>query len=317
MTKSLAAPGSDVGQWPVCAVLLATYNGSNFLSAQIDSILAQQEVRTIIHVRDDGSSDATREILSAYASKFPEQIRILPTASRRFGAACGNFFSILHSVVLDDFHYIAFADQDDIWLPRKLSRAIACLKEEKADGYASNLTAFSEHDGSEWTIRKATKQRRFDHLFQSASAGCTYVMSWRAARLVAERIGPVEASDWQGMSHDWLCYAICRSFGMKWLIDDWSGMRYRQHAHNQFGAMPGWSGTVARFKLLSEGWYRATFLKNRRFLNPDNVAEQEICDHVESLLWRDRLWLSLRVFEFRRESKHRLALLAAILTGRF
>ena len=49
------------------AVLMSTYNGEQYISEQIDSILAQEgDFDLELHVRDDGSKDGTINILSRY-----------------------------------------------------------------------------------------------------------------------------------------------------------------------------------------------------------------------------------------------------------
>lgn len=303
------------GALPSVGIMLATYNGERFVGEQIDSILAQRGVMPTIYVRDDGSSDATLAIVGAYAKAHPGQVVVLPAAPMRFGAACGTFLSMVADLHAAPHAYFAFSDQDDIWLPEKMSRAVTQLRATGASGYASDLTAFSEAEDREWMIAKACPQRRFDHLFQAASAGCTYVFDAGAAALIASRIGRIEALDLAGMSHDWLCYAICRSHGLAWIIDEWSGIRYRQHAQNLFGAMPGVGGALKRLSLMREGWYRDVLLRNRPFLDPGNSAEKAIFDRMARLNLRDRLWLAAHVSGFRRESKARLALAGALVAG--
>lgn len=298
---------------PSVGVMLATYNGEMFLEEQIQSILDQLGVVPTIYVRDDGSSDRTLEIVRSFSEKHPGRIILLDDAPHRFGAACGNFLSMLIDIHQRPHAYFAFSDQDDIWLPEKLGRAVRQLTESGASGYASNLTAFSDSLGTEWTIAKASRQQRFDHLFQSASAGCTYVLDTKAAELIATRIGRVKDQDWSGMSHDWLCYAICRSHGLSWLIDDWSGIRYRQHQRNLFGAMPGLRGAVKRLSLMRDGWYRGVLLRNRPFLDPANAVEQTVLDRMARLNVGDRLWLAMRAGKFRRELKAQLALAGALV----
>lgn len=303
------------GALPSVGVMLATYNGERFVGEQIDSILAQRGVMPTIYVRDDGSSDGTLAVVRAITEAHPGQVVMLPAAPMRFGAACGNFLSMVVDLHGAPHAYFAFSDQDDIWLPDKLSRAVVQLRATGASGYASNLTAFSEAEGREWVIAKARPQRRFDHLFQAASAGCTYVFDAGAAALIASRIGRIEDNDLEGMSHDWLCYSICRSHGLSWVIDDWSGIRYRQHDNNQFGALPGLGGALKRLSLMHAGWYRDIMLRNRAFLNAGNVAEQSIFDRMARLSFPDRLWLAAHVSAFRREPKARLALAGVLVAG--
>jgi len=57
-------------------VLLSTYNGSNYLREQLDSILNQKLVIVHIITRDDGSSDNSLLILNEYKKKFKDKITI-------------------------------------------------------------------------------------------------------------------------------------------------------------------------------------------------------------------------------------------------
>jgi glycosyltransferase involved in cell wall biosynthesis len=103
---------------PEVEVLLATYNGARFLREQIDSIMAQDYGNIRVLARDDGSSDETVEILDQYAKRFPGCFRVMP-ASAPTGSAKNNFLLLMKASTAE---YICFADQDDVWLPDKVSR---------------------------------------------------------------------------------------------------------------------------------------------------------------------------------------------------
>lgn len=300
---------------PAVGVMLATYNGEKFVAEQIESILNQQGAETTIYVRDDGSSDGTLDIVRSYVADHPGRILLLDDAPCRFGAACGTFLSMLVELHNGPHDYFAFSDQDDIWLPEKMMRAVQMLRINNASGYASNLTAFSEAQGTEWVIAKAGRQQHLDHLFQSASAGCTYVLDRQATALIAARIGRVEDHDYKGMSHDWLCYAICRSHGLSWIIDERANILYRQHEQNLFGAMPGARGVLKRLSLIRDGWYRSVVLRNRPFLDPANRLEQSVLDRMARMSIPDRVWLATHAWKFRRERRAQLALAGAIIVG--
>lgn len=104
------------------AVLLSSYNGERFIREQIESILAQENAGPVdLYVRDDASSDGTcgivRELMKAHENLFLIE-----------GAHAGStesFFSLLHAA--QDYDYYALSDQDDVWLPDKLSSALAAL----------------------------------------------------------------------------------------------------------------------------------------------------------------------------------------------
>lgn len=300
---------------PSVGIMLATYNGEPYVGAQIDSILAQQGVRPTIYVRDDGSSDRTLTILHRYAKNFPRQVILLPSTSPPFGAACGTFLSMVSDLYTAPHDYFAFSDQDDIWMPGKIERAVKKMACSGAAGYSSNLTAFSAKNSCKKLIFKAHKQRTFDHLFQSASAGCTYVLSASAMELIAFCIRRRRLDEFSGMSHDWLTYAICRSHGLSWCIDDYSAICYRQHEHNQYGAMLGITGTIRRLRLIRKGWYRDVVLRNRPFLDATNIAEQTIFNRITRLSFADRFWLIANAGKLRRAPRDCIALAIAVALG--
>lgn len=105
---------------PEIEVLLATYNGERFLREQMLSLAGQDYPEVRILARDDGSSDATAKMLAEYAAQYPEQIRLLPSDAKT-GSAKGNFRRLLRAATGP---YVAFADQDDVWLPTKLTRSM-------------------------------------------------------------------------------------------------------------------------------------------------------------------------------------------------
>ena len=106
-------------------VLVSTYNGQKYLSKQLDSLISQVGVDMKIIVRDDGSSDGTRQILRNYAQTY-SNIQLL------FEDNCGaeESFNKLcqYSLQQDLTDYYAFCDQDDVWDNDKLSIAIQSLE---------------------------------------------------------------------------------------------------------------------------------------------------------------------------------------------
>lgn len=93
-------------------ILLSTYNGSKYLTQQIDSILNQDYNKWKLLIRDDDSTDATREILCDYESKYPLKIFVVDK-NRHQNLGPTQSFGRLIEFVTDE--YFMFADQDDIW----------------------------------------------------------------------------------------------------------------------------------------------------------------------------------------------------------
>ena len=107
---------------------MSTYNGTEHVAAQLDSVLAQDvtDVADLsVYVRDDGSKDDTCAILQGYAGKG--LIHFLP--GENLGVV-GSFLDVLAAVPID-VDYVALCDQDDVWHADKLSRALSVLGEKE------------------------------------------------------------------------------------------------------------------------------------------------------------------------------------------
>lgn len=231
-------------------ILLTTYNGEKWILEQIASILKQKKTDIAIYISIDSSNDNT-EFLCQKLAKEDTKITVLPNIGK-FGGAAANFFRLLNDVDFSKFNYIAFADQDDIWYPDKLSRAIQMLTKHNCDGYSSNFTAFWP-DGRKKLINKAQPQVEWDYLFQSPGPGCTFVLTKKLAvelqTFVRNNKEPM-SSVWL---HDWFIYAFARSHNYKWYIDKYSSMLYRQHENNQVGVNTGCKAFLYRMHFVLSG----------------------------------------------------------------
>ncbi|MBC3207684.1 glycosyltransferase [Pseudomonas sp. SWRI111] len=239
---------------PKVAVLLAAFNGIQWIEEQLNSILEQSGVEVVVHISVDPSSDGTEAWCLAYASRHP-CVSVLP-CDGIFGGASRNFFRLIRDVALDEFDYVAFADQDDVWYPEKLERAILEIGNRDVDAYSSNVIAFWP-DGRRHLLDKAQPQVAWDFLFEAAGPGCTYVFTHELSTQLKASI----LANWgevQRVSlHDWYCYAFARSRGFKWFIDPRPSMNYRQHERNQVGANTGIGSLISRYKTILDGWWFA------------------------------------------------------------
>lgn len=236
---------------PALAVCLAVFNGTRWLPEQLDSILAQTDVLVTVYVSVDLSTDGTEAWIDARAAE-DDRIVVLPHG-RRFGGAAPNFFRLLLDIDFNGFDYVSFADQDDVWLKGKLARAHEVLERSGADAYSSNITAFWP-DGRELLVKKSQPQRRWDFLFEAAGPGCTYVMKRDLIRAMQSLLRERWLDAQHIGLHDWFSYAFARANGYRWVIDDYAGMRYRQHLENQVGVNAGWKAMVFRSRKVLNGW---------------------------------------------------------------
>lgn len=292
---------------PQVLVLLATYNGERWLDEQLDSILRQQGVRVALFAADDGSSDGTVALIHRRAAAQLVE-PVLPAAASQLGAA-GNFLRLLREAPLEGVDYVALADQDDIWLPGRLSRAIEQLAGNAAQGYSSDAIAFWA-DGRRRPLGKAYPQRAFDHLFEPAGPGCTYVLAAPLALALQEELRKTPAR-FNGIGyHDWLIYAFARTHSYRWVIDASPGVLYRQHADNELGANFGAAGITRRWGRLRSGWFRQQVLQIAQMWSRDH---DELIQRLRRLQWRDRLWLAQRVGALRRRPRDQLSLVAMLV----
>lgn len=92
-------------------VLMATYNGEEYIEEMLNSLLEQDDKAFTLRIRDDGSSDATVAIILRLAPKFGDRLILMDT-DRPTGSAKGNFEKLMQAC---SARYILFADQDDVW----------------------------------------------------------------------------------------------------------------------------------------------------------------------------------------------------------
>ncbi len=234
------------------AVVMATYNGVEWVRQQLESILCQTGVNVTLYVSDDKSTDGTFEFLGEY-SKADSRVRLLPQ-NKRYGSAGRNFYRLIIEVDFSCFDYVAFADQDDIWNSDKLINHITLIELSKATGLSSNVVAFWPN-GRKELVFKSQPQKINDFLFESAGPGCTFMITpWLASEVRRQLLS--NSAAYNVTMHDWLIYAVCRAHGKLWIIDSVPSVFYRQHMRNVIGANFGTKAAFIRFNKIKNGWYR-------------------------------------------------------------
>jgi len=233
-------------------VLLATCNGSRWIGEQLETILRQQGVDLRIAIRDEGPIDAAHHELTRYAAHEKINIVTVPVAS---GSPARSFLSLISANAAGTADFVAFSDQDDLWNPDKLSRGCRMLEAKKAAGYSSATTAAWE-DGRQTLTEISGPPTAADFLFEGAGQGCTFVLTREFYERVRSFIaGHREMTD-SVHYHDWLIYALARSWDLPWCLDPEPSMRYRQHAGNHTGARGSFRGVIKRLGMIRQGWYR-------------------------------------------------------------
>lgn len=288
---------------PEIAVLLAAWNGVDWLPEQLETITAQKDVQVTIFVSVDKSSDGTEELVANLSAVSPKII-LLPVG-QKFGGAAPNFFRLLKDVDFSNFDYISLADQDDWWGCEKLTRAVQVISDAGVDCYSSNVTAFWS-DGRTFLVNKAQKQCQWDYLFEAAGPGCTYVFN----RIFAEKLQNKlrEISDDRICSvglHDWFIYAFARASGFRWVIDQKSSMRYRQHESNQVGVNNGVQAFIVRAKKVLDGWWVS---QSRLISRLVGVDKENFCLPWQKPGRRGMFFLAMNCYRIRRKLSDKIIL---------
>ena len=211
-------------------VLMSTYNGERYLKEQIDSVLCQDGVEVSLYIRDDGSRDATLQILNEYEKRH-KNVKVFHEKN----IGCANSFFRLMGLGYDDtINYYAFCDQDDVWEKSKLKEAVSVLsgyEKNKMNMYCSNLWVTDE---TLTPIRKmyptATYPDKVGAMIENIATGCTVVVNKAVLSFLQNKTVPQNP-----IMHDWWIYKICAFFGNVY-FDEIPHICYRQHERNVLGA---------------------------------------------------------------------------------
>lgn len=202
---------------------MSTYNGAPYVEAQLTSILAQDCPNVHVVVRDDGSADETVAILRQYADRGDLEL----IEGQNVGLVSSFIGLVAH--VAGKYDYVALCDQDDVWHPDKLSRAIAMLgplDQNAPQLYCSEYTYCDE--SMHPTGRSHLNQNgvTFEtQLYENMVSGNTCVLNRRLAELVA-------AAGTEGVyCHDWWISLIACALGGL-VFDDFSSLDYRRTGSN-------------------------------------------------------------------------------------
>jgi glycosyltransferase involved in cell wall biosynthesis len=301
------------------AILLCTYNGAQFLPQQLASYEAQSFADWRLFASDDGSQDATLSLLEAFQKKHgAERVQIRRGPRRGFVA---NFLSLICDPSISGCCY-ALSDQDDIWQPDKLSRAVASLSAAPADAptvYCSTTRLIDEHGAD---IRLSLLYRKPPHfrnaLTQSLASGNTIVLN-EPARQILMRAGP----DVNVAAHDWWIYLAITAAGGRILYDSAPTVGYRMHTGNVIGSNRAAGARMRRAGMLWQGQYKtwtdmhiSALERLEGVMTDENRWIFEQFRRARKCSVLPRLYGLFRAGVYRQTLLGNIGLLAAALTGK-
>lgn len=254
-------------------ILLATYHGETFISHQIEAIAKQVDGPIDLHVSDDSKDAHTRDIIERVAhgqSSLTLHVGLGPQKG---------FAENFRSLILNTdpkSEYIAFCDQDDIWLPDKTKRSIEWLRKQPDDVpalYCGRTRIIDEND--EDTGRMSPLFARppsfKNALVQSIAGGNTMTMNRAAFDLMKRSL-----AHGTPVSHDWWAYIIISGSGGHVYYDPEPLTLYRQHGGNLIGENRSHAARAKRIRMIMMGKWREwqdTHLKLLD-LNRDELTER-------------------------------------------
>jgi len=246
---------------PKILILLATYNGAKYLNDQVKSIINQEKCDVTLIISDDCSSDGTSRVIKRLQKKFNNIYYLSNKLNLGFSK---NFYKLIISdkCLMDNYDYVAFADQDDIFVNNKFMTQIGHFnKDKKIVGQSSSVKCFGK---STSTLHQSSKITSFDFLFEGAGQGCTFLLTFdffKELRLFVKNNYSLVS---KFIFHDWLCYLYARSNGYSWLFYERPLVNYRIHGKNSYGDKYSFKGITERLDKIKSGWYyKQVLLANR------------------------------------------------------
>ncbi|MFW6060755.1 MAG: glycosyltransferase family 2 protein [Phycisphaeraceae bacterium] len=172
--------------------IIPAHNAARYLEETVASVLAQTRPVDEIVVVDDGSTDDTARL----AESFGAPVRCERLASERGPAGTRNF-----GVQCTSGEFVAFLDQDDLWMPEKTERQLEAFDAHPA------LDLCLTHVQRLWSDALRDRRLRLAHVPRANRAPGYATISLLARRSVFEDVGLLDEALWFSDAPDWLLRA--------------------------------------------------------------------------------------------------------------
>lgn len=224
-------------------ILMGVYSGAEVLPAQLASIADQTHEDWSLVCSDDGPDDGGPAQIRAFAQEQRQNVHLSRGPGAGFSA---NYMAMIRELP-SDIGMVSFADQDDVWMPDKLARGVAMLRDVPEGTpalYCARRMLWDPNRDSRQPTAPYLRAPSFRNaLIENIAPGNTVVLNAAAARLAraaARRTGAVFA-------HDWWLYLLITGAGGVVLADPGPPcLLYRQHGANVIGGGEGARAQVRR-----------------------------------------------------------------------
>jgi len=204
---------------PSVSVAMATWNGAAFLPEQLESLARQELLPTELVVCDDGSTDATLQVLEEFAARAPFAVRLYRN-ERNLGVR--STFEKAISLCRGDFVFLC--DQDDYWAPEKIRRVVETFEGDPRTMVVLNDKTIADERLNPSGATVLGNMRRAGTPDISFIAGCcsAYRKEWLPVAMPIPPDLPY---------HDWWIAALAHQLGVSRIIDEPLQL-YRRHGSN-------------------------------------------------------------------------------------
>lgn len=243
-------------------ILMATYQGESWVDVQIATIVAQDSDDWHLLIRDDGSTDRTREIIRWWRDRFPGKITILDEHNPQNLGLCGNFSALMGA---SSAPFAMFSSWDDVWYRDKISSALKAMRALEAKHGAEipilfhtdlRMVDLNLHELQPRVLRyfgfvpsRRCVVSRF--CLENTVLGCALVIN----RALLEMCNPIPG---EVRSEDWWFALVAAGFGVIEASPEVS-LDWRRHGVNDSAlVLPLWKSILSAAK--SPGIYRCTLL---------------------------------------------------------
>jgi len=237
------------------SVACCTYNGEQYIAAQLESMQAQTRSPDEVIVCDDGSTDNTVAIVEAFAKQAPFAVKVFRNESKPLGSS-KNFEK---AITLCSHEIIALADQDDVWMPTKLEKLLAAFGDGVGLVFSNALVVDEQLDSKGFTLFDSLAVRK---------AECDLMRSGKSAEVLLRRNLVTGA----GMAFLSKFKPLVLPVSDNWVHDGWIALListqaavamleeplflYRQHSKNQIGARKfSIAGAMQFVRRVGSGYY--------------------------------------------------------------
>ncbi|MBP5246317.1 MAG: glycosyltransferase family 2 protein [Fibrobacter sp.] len=205
------------------SVCMATYNGEPFIREQLQSILIQLSKEDEVWIADDGSTDGTLKFIQAFQDS---RIRVIPPCKTPLGPIYNLERALSHA----QGNFIFLADQDDVWLPNKVSKVLEAFHDPSVNCVLHEAFIYAQNESGEWIPKEKIFDLRpprhgiWQNALKNSFTGCC--MAFRRELLNAALPFPQKLP----MHDQWIGLCAEKTKKVRFLNEPL--VKYRKHSHN-------------------------------------------------------------------------------------